>query len=87
MKTGAPLDESHRATLPKHEIAPQRINDHEDDLVERRMRLEIIGSSRITAILPTCKAWQYRLVGKETSCKYQDSDRDQEVRKCEACHA
>ena len=78
-----PLNKPHCAVLSEHEIAPQRIDNHEYDLVERRMRSWTRPSLKIVAILPICKAGQYRLVGEEAGCKDQDRNREKEVRKCE----
>lgn len=82
-----PLNESHGAVLSEHEIAPEGIHDHEYDLVERRMRFRVDSSLPIVTILPICKTGQYRLIGKEASCEYQDRDREEEVRKSKTGHA
>ena len=82
-----PLNESHCAILSEHEIAPQGIYDHEYDLVERRMCFRADPFLSIVTILPICKTGQYRLIGKEASCEYQDRDREEEVRKSKTGHA
>ena len=83
----APLNKSHGAALSEHEIAPQGIDDHEYDLVERRMCFRADPFLSIVTILPICKTGQYRFIGKEASCKYQDCNREEEVRKSKTGHA
>lgn len=78
-----PLNECHCAILSEHEIAPQRIDDHEYDFVERRMRSRTSPSLSIVNIFPTRKTRQYRLVGEEASCEDQDRNGEKEVCKCE----
>ena len=82
-----PLNKSHGAVLSEHEIAPEGIHDHEYDLVERRMRFRANSFLSVVTILPICKTGQYRLIGKEASCEYQDRDREEEVRKSKTGHA
>ena len=79
-----PLHITHRAVLSKDEIAPQRIDNHEYHLVERRMHFGS-GLFLLAAIIfPICKTRQDRLVRKETSREDQDRNWEQEVSEREA---
>lgn len=82
-----PLDKSHGAILPEHEIAPEGIDNHEYDLVERRKCCSAHPFLSVIAILPICKTGQHRLIGKKASCEYQDRNREKEVRKGKKGHA
>lgn len=68
----SPLHKGHGAIFSKHEIAPQRINDHEDHLVERCMIL----FSRSAVIIPVCKTRQDRFVRKEAGREYKNCKRE-----------
>ena len=79
-----PLHITHRAVLSKDEIAPQRIDNHEYHLAERRMHFGS-GLFLLAAIIfPVCKTRQDWLVGKESSREDKDRNWEQEVSEGEA---
>jgi hypothetical protein len=82
--TDIPLHVTHRAVLSKDEIAPQRIDNHEDHLVEWRMGFSARLFLLAAIIFPIRETRQDGLIGKESSREDQDRNWEQEVGEREA---
>jgi hypothetical protein len=82
-ESALPLHESHAAVLSIDEVAPQRVDYHEDQLIEwcfwwfLPMRSYFIIPSKLLILR---QPWHKGFVWEEASREDQDRDRDQEVR-------
>jgi hypothetical protein len=78
-----PLHKAHPTIFAEHEVTPQRIHDHEDQLVERRLRRlapSLSEYNAFTNFFIRCQPWHKRLIREEASREDENRDWDQEVR-------
>jgi hypothetical protein len=78
--SGVPLHKAHATIFAEHEVAPQRIHNHEDQLIEWRRRWLAPSLTEHIAFTIICvcrQSWHKRLVRKEASREDENRDRDQ----------
>lgn len=74
-----PLRKIESTLVSVHEVASQRIHDHEDDAVK-----SCLGSCYAFDIVPDRESRQHWFVGKESRREYQYSSGQQEIRQRQA---
>jgi hypothetical protein len=91
--SNVPLHKGHPTLFTIHEIAPQRIYHHEDQLIEWCVGRRLPPLSHMlvpSQLFISRQPWHDRLVREEARREHQNRDWDQHIREhegeCLACH-